>query len=93
MVSGVKEGVLVDQVMGAWAGNILSGDFSANIHLGYKIENGQIVGRVKDTMVAGNVFEVFKNSVEAIGKESSWVGGSLKLPALLLSSISVSSKH
>ncbi len=93
MVRGVKEGVLVDQVMGAWAGNILSGDFSANLHLGYKIENGQITGRVKDTMVAGNVFEAFKNSVGAIGKESIWVGGSLKVPALLLNSVSVSSKH
>lgn len=93
MMRGIKEGLLVDQVMGAWAGNILSGDFSANVHLGYKIENGQVVGRVKDTMVAGNVFEAFKNSLEALGAEPVWVGGSIKVPAILLSSASVSSKH
>ncbi len=93
MVKGVKEGILVDQVMGAWAGNVLSGDFSANVHLGYKIENGQIAGRVKDTMVAGNVFEALKNGLEAIGKEAVWIHGSLKVPALLFKSISVSTKH
>lgn len=92
MLRSVKEGLLVDQVMGAWAGNLLSGDFSANVHLGYKIENGEIVGRVKDTMVAGNVFELFKQAVQAVGNQAVWVGGSLKLPPLLLSSVSVSSK-
>ena len=30
--------------MGAEQGNILGGDFSGNVLLGYKIENGKIVG-------------------------------------------------
>lgn len=93
IIAGIKEGVLVDQVMGAWAGNVLAGDFSANIHLGYKIENGQIVGRVKDTMVAGNVFQALKDSVEALGRKASWVGAGLRTPDILLGAISISSKH
>ncbi|MBI4317448.1 MAG: TldD/PmbA family protein [Chloroflexi bacterium] len=92
MVGDVKEGILVDQTMGAWAGNVLSGDFSANVHLGYKIENGQIVGRVKNTMVAGNVHEAFKNALLSIGSEAVWVGGSLRIPPLYFGSLSVSSK-
>ena len=91
MISDIKEGIVVEQVMGAWAGNILSGDFSANVHLGFKVENGKIVGRVKNTMVAGNVFEMFRNSVVALGKESVWVGGTLKVPAMYFHSVSVSS--
>ena len=92
MISDVKEGLLIDQIMGAWAGNVLSGDFSGNVHLGFKIENGKLVGRVKDTMVAGNAFEILKNDVVAFGSAGEWVNGSLKAPAVYLSSLSVSGK-
>jgi PmbA protein len=55
MVQDIQEGLLVEQLMGAEQGNILGGDFSGNVLLGYKIENGRIVGRVKDTRVSGHV--------------------------------------
>ena len=93
MIADVKEGLLVYQVMGAWAGNLLAGDFSANVHLGYKIENGRLVGRVKDTMVAGNVYEALKERLFAVGDRAEWVGGSAKLPALYFRSLSVSAKQ
>jgi PmbA protein len=47
--------------MGAEQGNILGGDFSGNVLLGYKVENGKIVGRVKDTMVSGNIYQLLKH--------------------------------
>jgi len=92
MLADVKEGILVDQVIGAWAGNVLAGDFSATVHLGYKIENGVIAGRVKDTMVAGNVFEALRNQVVAVGAQPVWVGGSLHVPPLYFRAMSVSAK-
>ena len=91
MVTDIKEGLIIEYLMGAGQGNILGGDFSGNVLLGYKIENGKIVGRVKDTMVAGNVYQVL-NRVAAIGSEAVWVGGMLQTPPLYFSSISVSSK-
>jgi len=91
MVADIKEGLIIEYLMGAGQGNILGGDFSGNVLLGYKIENGKIVGRVKDTMVAGNVYQVL-NRVAAIGSEAVWVGGMLQTPPLYFSSISVSSK-
>lgn len=91
MVRGVKEGLVVEELMGAGQGNMMGGDFSGNVLLGYKIENGEIVGRVKDTIVAGNVHEALMRLV-AIGSESRWVGGSLFTPALWFESLSVSSK-
>ena len=93
MIADVKEGLIVYQVMGAWAGNLLAGDFSANVHLGFKIENGRLVGRVKDTMVAGNVYEAFKDRLRAVGSQAEWVGGSVKLPPLYFRSLSVASKQ
>jgi PmbA protein len=91
MLADIQEGLLVDQVMGAWAGNILAGEFSGNVHLGYRIEKGQIVGRVKDTMIAGNVFQALGN-IAAIGRELYPVGGGLRLPYIYLPALGVASK-
>jgi len=91
MVGRVKDGLIVEELMGAGQGNVMGGDFSGNVLLGYKIEGGEIVGRVKDTMVAGNVHEALRRLV-AIGSKSRWVGGSVKTPPLLFESLTVSAK-
>ncbi len=91
MVSDMKEGLVIEYLMGAGQGNILGGDFSGNVLLGYKVENGKIVGRVKDTMVSGNVYHVLKD-ITAIGSDARWVGGSLYTPSLYCPSLSVASK-
>jgi PmbA protein len=91
MVEDIKEGLVVEQLMGAGQGNILGGDFSGNVLLGYKVENGKIVGRVKDTMVSGNVYQVLKEIV-ALGSEARWVGGFLQTPHIYCPSLSVAAK-
>jgi len=91
MVEDMKEGLIVEQVMGAEQGNLLGGDFGGNVLLGYKVENGEIVGRVKDTMIAGNVYQVLKELL-GIGQEARWVGGILQTPPLYCSNVSVTAK-
>jgi len=91
MVEDMKEGLIVEQVMGAEQGNLLGGDFGGNVLLGYKVENGEIVGRVKDTMIAGNVYQVLKELL-GIGQEARWVGGILQTPPLYCSRVSVTTK-
>jgi PmbA protein len=91
MVSDIKEGLVVELLMGAGQGNVLGGDFSGNVLLGYKIENGRMVGRVKNTMVSGNIYQVLKD-IAAIGSEAKWEGGSLKTPPLYCPSLSVAAK-
>ncbi|MFC2069584.1 TldD/PmbA family protein [Chloroflexota bacterium] len=91
MVADIKEGLVVEQLMGASQGNILGGDFSGNVLLGYKIENGKIAGRVKDTMVSGNIYKLLKD-IAAVGSEPRWVGGFLNTPPLYLPAVSVASK-
>jgi PmbA protein len=91
MVADIKEGLLVEYLMGAEQGNVLSGDFSGNVLLGYKIESGRIVGRVKDTVVSGNVFKALKQ-VAAIGSDARWVGSSLYAPSIYLPGLTVAAK-
>jgi PmbA protein len=92
MVSDIKEGLIIEQLMGAEQGNILGGDFSGNVLLGYKVESGKIVGRVKDTMVSGNIYQVLKE-ITAIGSEPEWVGGFLHTPPLYCPRLSVATKR
>jgi PmbA protein len=91
MVADIKEGLVVELLLGLGQGNILGGDFSGNVLLGYKIENGKLVGRVKDTMVSGNVYQVLKD-LPAIGSEAKWVMGFLNTPPIYCKELSVSSK-
>jgi PmbA protein len=92
MVKDIKQGIIVDQVLGLGQGNIMSGAFSNNVQLGFKIENGKIVGRVKDVMIAGNAFEELNNII-ALGNKAKWVSGKHKFPHIYLKSLSVSTKN
>ena len=89
MVRSVKEGLVVEELIGAGQGNVMGGDFSGNVLLGYKIENGEIAGRVKDTIVAGNVHKAL-SAVESIGAERRWVGGALLVPPIMVGRLAVS---
>ena len=91
MIKDLKEGVIIEQLMGAEQGNILNGDFSGNVLLGYKVDNGEITGRVKDTMVSGNVYQLLKE-VLAIGSDSRWIAGFVNTPSIYCPSIAVSAK-
>ncbi|MEB3224743.1 MAG: TldD/PmbA family protein [Synechococcus sp.] len=85
IVSQLDSAIVIDQILGG--DGDLSGDFSINIDLGYRIEQGQIVGRIKDTMVAGNVYESLKQVLQ-VGTDRHWQG-SCYTPSLALESLSV----
>lgn len=96
MVKGVKEGLLVHEFLGLGQGNPINGEFSVNVFLGYKIENGEIVGRVKDVMLAGNAFEAIKD-IAAISQEREWVSGPYTyyaglMPYIQIGKLSVTAK-
>lgn len=74
MLRGIENGLLVHEFLGLGQGNPINGEFSVNVFLGYKIEHGEIVGRIKDVMLAGNAFDVIKN-ITAISQEREWISG------------------
>jgi len=47
--------------MGVQMGNVLGGEINGNIELGFLVENGNIVGRVKDAMLSFNILDALKN--------------------------------
>ncbi len=74
MLKGIRQGLLVHGYLGLGQGNPINGEFSVNLFLGYKIEDGEIVGRVKDVMLAGNALHVIQDIV-SISREREWVSG------------------
>jgi len=74
MVAGVDEGLMVHDFLGLGQGNPINGEFSVNVFLGYKIESGKIMGRVKDVMLAGNAYTAL-NDITAMSKEREWISG------------------
>jgi PmbA protein len=51
------------------------------------VENGEIIGRVKDAMAAGNIYESLKNVVALEDRGHSTYGGTF--PSLLLDQVNV----
>ena len=92
MVADLREGLIVEYLMGASQGNVLGGEFSGNVLLGYLVENGKITGRVKNTMVSGNIYQILKD-VTAFGSERRWIGGSLLTPPILCPAVAVASRR
>lgn len=90
MLADMKDGLVIEGLLGAGQGNELGGDFRANVALGYRVKDGEIIGRVKDTMISGNVYTVLDN-IEAIADTSEWVYGSVKTPAMRCRSVEVAS--
>ena len=85
LISQLDRAIIVEQILGGGAD--ISGDFSVNVDLGYRVEKGEIVGRVKDTMVAGNVYHALKQ-VRALGNDFSW-SGSCYTPSIVVEGLSV----
>jgi PmbA protein len=88
LVKHLDSGIIIDQILGSGAG--MSGDFSINVELGYRVRKGKIVGRIKDTMVSGNVYTALKNVV-ALGADIDW-NGPCHTPSLIVEGLSVTGR-
>lgn len=67
-VSEVKNGIYIGKLMGIHTIDETTGNFSLGIDEGYFIKNGKIIHPLKNTMIAGNFYELMKN-VDCVGKE------------------------
>lgn len=88
LIASLENGIIVDQMLGGVAG--ISGEFSVNVDLGYRVKRGEVVGRVKDTMVAGNVYTALKN-LAALGDDADW-NGSCYTPSAIVEGLSTTGR-
>jgi PmbA protein len=88
MISMMDRGVILYGALGAHSGNILNGDLSVGLNPGLYVENGKVVGRVKDGMMAGNIYEMLSRAI-AVENGSHYTGSMYENPSILLEGISV----
>jgi PmbA protein len=86
LLAGIKDGLIVRQVLGFGQSNIINGDFASNVGLGFRVKDGKVVGRVKDVMIAGNIYDILKSGVE-LSRETDPIA---RMPYAVISGVSVS---
>jgi PmbA protein len=87
LLGEIRDGLLVDELIGVGQGNVTGGAFSHPVALAYRIERGAITGRVKDAAVAGNAYELWKQ-VGGFGDDARWTG-SRWAPSVMFEGVSV----
>ncbi len=92
LVADTKYGILVLHTAGGAMGNVRGGELSATIAYALKIENGDVVGRVKDCIFAGNVFEMLGPRLRAISSDSRRSGGRYMAPTIVVADQTITAK-
>jgi PmbA protein len=88
LLAEMEHGLVVDELIGVGQGNVISGAFSHPVALAFRVDGGEITGRVKDAAIAGNAYELLKR-IRMIGRDAQWLGGSRLVPPLLLDAVNV----
>ncbi len=86
LIAGIDRGILVGRFSGGEPNS--NGDFSGVAKNSFLIENGKIAGALRETMVNGNLAELFKN-IKAISKETVENGGYV-LPTIAFNGVTIS---
>lgn len=90
LIKSIDRGIIIEGALGAHSGNIPNGDLSIGANPAIYVENGEILGQVKDVMVAGNIYEILKNVIDVSNTYYYSYGG--LMPAILLDNVSVATK-
>jgi PmbA protein len=69
IISETRKGLYVEQTIGEWLSNPVSGDLSATVAQGFLIENGVEAQPVNGVVIAGNFYELLKEGVEVLGSD------------------------
>jgi len=69
MIRETKRGLYVEDVIGLWLSNPISGNLSATATNAYLVEDGELVQPVKGMLLSGNFFEILRNGIDSIGDD------------------------
>jgi PmbA protein len=87
LLGDIDDGLIVDDLIGVGQGNVISGAFSHPVGLAYRVQRGEVTGRVKDAAVAGNAYDLLKR-IAGFGNDGRWLGARWS-PSMLLEGVSV----
>jgi len=69
IIRETKHGIYIEETIGEWLSNPVSGNLNATVTHGYLVENGELTKPIKGVVISGNFYELLKNGIEIIGKD------------------------
>lgn len=69
IVKETKRGLYIEETIGEWLSNPVSGNLNATVTHGYLIENGELSKPVKGVVISGNFYELLKSGIELVGND------------------------
>ena len=90
LLAEVNDGLIIYYLQGAHSSNPISGEFSVVATPAWKIKKGEIIHSTRGVMLAGNIFEVLKNT-SAIANNERKIG-QLISPWILVDNVRVIGK-
>ena len=88
LMQSVKNGILVDQMIGLGQSNTITGDFSCNLSLAFSFDKNGIQGRIKDCMLSGNLYQLLNRDL--LFSNETKQTGNFKCPYVMFSSMDLS---
>jgi PmbA protein len=93
LLADVKKGIRVLHTAGGSMGNLRGGELSATAAYALKVENGEVVGRVKDCIFGGNVFEMLKQRLRGISSDARRSHGHYLAPTVIIADQTITAKN
>ena len=90
-VKETKNGLYLEELIGVWLSNPISGYLSATVANAMLIEKGELTRPVKGVLVSGNFFEILRGGVDLIGRDVDHAGNSYS-PTVRVASMSVTTQ-
>lgn len=69
ILEDTKSGIYIEETIGEWLSNPVSGNLNATITHGYMVKNGELAEPVKGIVVSGNFYELLKTGIESVGND------------------------
>ena len=69
IIAETKQGIYIEEAIGEWLSNPVSGNLNATVTHGYLVKNGKLAEPIKGVVISGNFYELLKSGIEIIGND------------------------
>ena len=69
IIHDTKTGIYIEDTIGEWLSNPVSGNLNATVTHGYLVKNGELAEPIKGVIISGNFYELLQKGIETIGND------------------------
>jgi len=69
LIGETKRGIYVEDTIGEWLSNPVSGNLNATVTHGYLVESGELTDPIKGVVISGDFYEILRDGVAVIGDD------------------------